>query len=540
MVTLTVGQRLKTFTVKPFRWLLNAMTLVIGNPIISREMKVRMRFARAFWLQGAYLLFLISIVSLAYQFIVALQPLRHPADLQQRLQGFYYTLLYSLVAIVVLIAPALTASALSFERERRTLDLLLTTPLRPMQILVGKLLASYAFLLLLLVLSMPIVTVCIIMGGATVADLLATFGMVAFSTLHLCAFALYCSACNRSSGAATFWAYLGVAGMLMLTFPLTISEIALGVGGAIGGAIGGPMGMVSPQVVVPLASLHPFAAPVIKAMPTELFGVKIPCWLFCGAFSLLLTRFWLTAAAARLPAIYRGNPVGSIRRQALLLSVLAVLSFDAFLGTMPVMVGPPAPPAGARHDLTLGFLMAVGFDAAFIAFFVPWIATFGEHEGRPPANDGWFRPLRMFQPSASGALPFTLSWFAITCATGIALSVWRLKTQPFWTELLIGIGYSASVLTFFWSMGRFWSASVRQLTLARWLTLGTTVLLLVLPGFSKWSLVYPFVKLVDTFPPADALKDFTQQVSVHGSVVGVLTLLLFLLSHTLRGARIRR
>ncbi|MCS7187927.1 MAG: hypothetical protein RMK89_13375, partial [Armatimonadota bacterium] len=44
----------------PWNLLKNALTLVIGNPIISREMKVRMRFARAFWLQGAYLLFLTS------------------------------------------------------------------------------------------------------------------------------------------------------------------------------------------------------------------------------------------------------------------------------------------------------------------------------------------------------------------------------------------------------------------------------------------------------------------------------------------------
>ncbi|MEJ7612132.1 MAG: hypothetical protein SQA66_00665, partial [Candidatus Fervidibacter sacchari] len=103
----------------PFRWLRGAITLVIGNPVISREMKVRMRFARSFWLQGAYLLFLIAIVLVAYQGILVYSPIRHPAELQSRLQAFYYTLLYSLVSVIVLITPALTASAISFERERR-------------------------------------------------------------------------------------------------------------------------------------------------------------------------------------------------------------------------------------------------------------------------------------------------------------------------------------------------------------------------------------------------------------------------------------
>jgi ABC-type transport system involved in multi-copper enzyme maturation permease subunit len=317
----------------PFRWLRNAITLVIGNPIISREMKVRMRFARSFWLQGAYLLFLIAIVLLAYQGILVYSPISHPADLQNRLQAFYYTLLYSLVSVIVLIAPALTASAISFERERRTLDLLLTTPLRPMQILVGKLVASFAFLMLLLVESMPIVTVCIVMGGATVGDLLATYALIGFSTLHLCAFAIYCSACNRSSGLATFWAYLGAIAGLSATFWMALVEVVFATPP---GPMFGVPGSVAQRVVFPLASLQPFSAPVIKAMPTKLFGVEIPCWLIGVALSLLLTRFWLTAAAARLPAVYRGNFVGSLRRQGLMLTVLAALTIDALLTALPM------------------------------------------------------------------------------------------------------------------------------------------------------------------------------------------------------------
>jgi ABC-type transport system involved in multi-copper enzyme maturation permease subunit len=330
----------------PFRWLRNAITLVIGNPIISREMKVRMRFARSFWLQGAYLLFLIAIVLLAYQGILVYSPISHPADLQNRLQAFYYTLLYSLVSVIVLIAPALTASAISFERERRTLDLLLTTPLRPMQILVGKLVASFAFLMLLLVESMPIVTVCIVMGGATVGDLLATYALIGFSTLHLCAFAIYCSACNRSSGLATFWAYLGAIAGLSATFWMALVEVVFATPP---GPMFGVPGSVAQRVVFPLCVIYnPFPHQSLKRAPTKLFGVEIPCWLIGVALSLLLTRFWLTAAAARLPAVYRGNFVGSLRRQGLMLTVLAALTIDALLTALPM------PRSINREDLTLG------------------------------------------------------------------------------------------------------------------------------------------------------------------------------------------
>jgi ABC-type transport system involved in multi-copper enzyme maturation permease subunit len=499
----------------PFRWLRNAITLVIGNPIISREMKVRMRFARSFWLQGAYLLFLIAIVLLAYQGILVYSPISHPADLQNRLQAFYYTLLYSLVSVIVLIAPALTASAISFERERRTLDLLLTTPLRPMQILVGKLVASFAFLMLLLVESMPIVTVCIVMGGATVGDLLATYALIGFSTLHLCAFAIYCSACNRSSGLATFWAYLGAIAGLSATFWMALVEVVFATPP---GPMFGVPGSVAQRVVFPLASLQPFSAPVIKAMPTKLFGVEIPCWLIGVALSLLLTRFWLTAAAARLPAVYRGNFVGSLRRQGLMLTVLAALTIDALLTALPM------PRSINREDLTIILLAGTGFICLFVVLFVPWIATFGEHEGKKPINDGWFRPLRMFQPVASGALPFVWTWFSVLVAAMSGPLIWRTGVQPFWDKLAFGFGYCLLCLTFFWAISRFWSSVVRQLSLARWVSFGTLLLIAILPGISKWSLAYPFVRMAEEV----TIESFVAQVQIHGLVVLGLTVALVL------------
>jgi len=524
----------------PLRWLGHALTLVVSNPVIPREMKVRMRFARTFWLQGIYLLILIAITAIAYYAIFAVMPIQNPQELQMRLQEFYHTLLYSLVILIVLIAPALTAGAIAFERERRTLELLLLTPLRPMQILVGKLVASVAFLLLLLTLALPVLTVGILMGGATVGDLLATYALLVFSTLHLCAFALYCSACNRSSGLATFWAYVGVAVMLSATSWMAIVEIVLGAARAVRGVVGMGMavqvvvvmGMAMPdQVLFPLASLHPFAAPVIKGMPTKLFGVTIPCWLIGALFSLLLTRLWLTAAAAKLPAVYRTNFVGSLRRQALLLSVLAILTFDALASGVPFM-----PPAGrlTSAEVTENLLVFLMLFASFVTPFVPWIATFGEHEGKLPADDGWFRPLRMFQPVASGALPFILLWFLVTATVTAALFIWRMGAMPLWLPVFAGAGYCALCLTFFWAIGRFWSVLLRQLTLARWSTLITLLLVTLLPSTSEWSLHSPFFNL-----SAQNFAPFMERSVVCGIVVAFVTALLLLLSHTLGSARRR-
>lgn len=514
-----VWSSFKQITGFPLSLLRNVFSLVIGNPVVSREMKVRMRFARSFWLQGTYLLFLTTIVLPAYQVILAHSPLLHPAELQRRLIAFYYTLLYSLVTVIVLIAPALTASAISFERERRTLDLLLTTPLRPMQILFGKLTASFAFLMLLLVESMPVIAVCIIMGGVTIGDLLATYVLIGFSTLHLCAFAMYCSACNRSSGAATFWAYLGVIAILGANFWMALFESLFGTVPSPALATVG----TTAQVVFPVASLHPFAAPAIKSAPTKWFGVEIPCWILGVIFSLLLTRFWLIAAVAKLPAIYHGNFVGSLRRQGLMLTVLAVLTFEAQISPNPSVIG------GTFNSqrLTLILLGYMGFAGLFVALFVPWIATFGQREDKRPANDGWFRPLRMFQPLASGALPFIWFWFTALVAVFVGLFVWKSGVQPLWEVTAVGFGYCILCLTFFWIIGRFWSSVVRQLHLARWISFGTVLLInmLPLPKSINLSLAYPFIRTLGEFYPLNASLEL---FVTYGAVVFAITMVLVL------------
>jgi len=81
-------------------------------------------------------------------------------------------------------------------------------------------------------------------------------------------------------------------------------------------------------------------------------------------------------------------------------------------------------------------------------------------------------------------------------------------------------------LTFFWAIGRFWSAIVGQLALARWVTFLTLLLLAILPGLSRWSLAYPFVVAMETTPASDVLQKFVQKALPHGATLLALTVLL--------------
>lgn len=85
-------------------------------------------------------------------------------------------------AMLLLIVPALTAGSVSGERERQTLNLLLTTRMTPADIVMGKLLSCLSTVFLLVVSSFPILALVFIYGGVTGKDiflLLISFGSTA-------------------------------------------------------------------------------------------------------------------------------------------------------------------------------------------------------------------------------------------------------------------------------------------------------------------------------------------------------------------------
>src|SRR5690606_2792836 len=73
----------------------------------------------------------------------------------RRLVDFFFLGQY---VIASLMAPTFAAGAISGEKERKTYEMLLASPLRPWSIVLGKLVASLAHLVALIVASLPIIT----------------------------------------------------------------------------------------------------------------------------------------------------------------------------------------------------------------------------------------------------------------------------------------------------------------------------------------------------------------------------------------------
>lgn len=75
--------------------------------------------------------------------------------------------------LLTFIVPAVTASSISGERERQTLELMLTTQMTPSQIVSGKLMSALSTLLLLIISSFPAIMMVFVFGGITGTDVVA-------------------------------------------------------------------------------------------------------------------------------------------------------------------------------------------------------------------------------------------------------------------------------------------------------------------------------------------------------------------------------
>jgi ABC-2 type transport system permease protein len=116
--------------------------------------------------------------------------------------------------LVCFIAPAFTTGAISLEREKQTLDLLISTPLRPGAIVVGKLLAALAYVGLMILAAIPISAIVFMYGGATVEDVIRQQVVLLVTALGLGAIGLFFSALIKRTQAATVLTYCA---MLFLT-----------------------------------------------------------------------------------------------------------------------------------------------------------------------------------------------------------------------------------------------------------------------------------------------------------------------------------
>ena len=161
-----------------------------------------------------------------------------------------------------LIMPAMTAGSISGERERQTLDLMLTTCMTPADIVLGKLEAALGTMFLMVVSSLPILAMVFVYGGVTASDLLLLVCCFFAAAVFMGSIGLCCSALFRRTTAATVAAYavtaVLTAGTYGINFLVTyINRMRIGeylASAESGGVSSGSGGLLYVLLVNPIAT----------------------------------------------------------------------------------------------------------------------------------------------------------------------------------------------------------------------------------------------------------------------------------------------
>ena len=118
-------------------------------------------------------------------------------------RALFVAMLILLTLIVLVLAPASTAGAISLEREKQTLDLLITTPISSLAIVLGKLLSALSWILLLLLASIPVTALVFTFGGVGPDDMVKGYIVLLVTALFYGAVGLFVSALVKRTQAAT-------------------------------------------------------------------------------------------------------------------------------------------------------------------------------------------------------------------------------------------------------------------------------------------------------------------------------------------------
>ncbi|MGB7337464.1 MAG: hypothetical protein WBC91_01120 [Phototrophicaceae bacterium] len=192
------------------------------NAVSVRELRGRMRGVRSFAIITVFLILMGSFVVLLY--LLQLPRLRTTdviitGNLGQLL---FFGVVGVELMLIAFIVPALTAGAITGERERKTYDLLQTTLLSAPAFIVGKMESALGYIVLLLMSAIPLQSIAFLFGGVSQTEVYVTFILLMSTALLLGALGMFFSALVDKTMSSTVRVYTT---SIIIVFGLPIVSI---------------------------------------------------------------------------------------------------------------------------------------------------------------------------------------------------------------------------------------------------------------------------------------------------------------------------
>ncbi len=191
------------------------LRLLLTNPICLRLVYGGSRRLRHLYIRAGYLG--LMMVILLFALISRGNTLR---QLAQSGANAFQLISFAQVGLICLLTPVFMAGAIAQEANPRTWDILLTTPLNGLQIVLGNLFGRLFFILALLFSTLPLFAVTQFFGGVPSESIFTSYAIAATSSLLVASIAVTLSVTRTAGKRAVFVFYIAVVMYLVVTYAI--------------------------------------------------------------------------------------------------------------------------------------------------------------------------------------------------------------------------------------------------------------------------------------------------------------------------------
>ncbi len=188
--------------------------------------------------------------------------------------GIYIAITLFQMGLLLFILPVFTATSISGERERQTLDLLLCTDISPWTIIFGKMSAALSFVFLLIVAALPFTGIMLLFGGVTILDLVKIILFYMATAVMVSSIGMFCTVRFKKNITSIVMSYIILGLVVMVPLVLLVILMVIGNGIAYNQWFDDFMNEYAYEVMIVMFSSNPFFG-MVSILTSDTIGGDI-------------------------------------------------------------------------------------------------------------------------------------------------------------------------------------------------------------------------------------------------------------------------
>ena len=197
------------------------------NPVLRNESKISVRSIKFTLMIFAYISVL-SVAVMIYYSSVNEAVFSNGLYLESS-KLFYVVMALGQAILLLFIVPALSSTAICSEREKQTLDILLSSKLTPFQIIIGKVSASSLRVIILIISTMPLYAIGALIGVVKISNILSLIVFFIVNTIFVSSIGVFVSTYIKTSKVSTALSYALVLfiyiGIIVITWAILMITV---------------------------------------------------------------------------------------------------------------------------------------------------------------------------------------------------------------------------------------------------------------------------------------------------------------------------